>query len=80
MNNSGSTTYLRTYMNALIDMRSRTIVGWSLSNSLDAESCLRTLEKALYKYLRPEGVNSDQGSQYTGDDWIKAFKREWYFD
>ena len=78
-------TYVRTnhgfiYMNALIDLHSRTIVGWSLEQRFGAESCVRTLEKALDKHPNPEGINSDQGSQYTGDDWIKAFKREWYFD
>lgn len=70
-------TYLRTdhgfmYMNALIDMRTRYVVGWSLSNSLDTESCLRTLEKAIHEHGLPDIINSDQGSQFTSSDWVKA--------
>ena len=72
-------TYLRThhgfiYMNALIDMHSRCIVGWSLSNTLDAESCLRTLDKALMQHQKPDVINSDQGVQYTCEDWVNALK------
>lgn len=70
-------TYLRTdhgfmYMNALIDMRTRYVVGWSLSNSLDVESCIRSLEKAIADNGIPDIVNSDQGSQFTCGLWINA--------
>jgi putative transposase len=45
-------SYLRTdhgfmYMNALIDVQTRYVVSWSISNSLYTESCIRTLEKAI---------------------------------
>ena len=70
-------TYLRTnqgflYLTALIDMRSRYVVGWSLSNSLDTESCLRALENAIVVHGVPEMINSDQGSQFTSHDWTQA--------
>lgn len=70
-------TYLRTsqgflYLTALIDMRSRYVVGWSLSNSLDTESCLRALENAIVGHGIPEIINSDQGSQFTSHDWTEA--------
>lgn len=61
-------------MNALIDMQTRYIVEYSLSNSLDTESCLRTLEKAIYSHGLPDIINSDQGSQFTSSDWIKALQ------
>lgn len=72
-------TYLRTdhgfmYMNALIDVKTRMIVGWSLSNSLDTESVLRTLEKAVDLYGVPDIINSDQGAQFTSEEWIKVLK------
>jgi putative transposase len=72
-------TYLRTdhgfiYMNALIDVYSRSIVGWTLSNTLDAEHCIRTLEKAIDEYGLPDMINSDQGSQFTGNEWIQALE------
>jgi putative transposase len=56
------------YMNALIDMKTRYVVGWSLSNSLDTEACLRTLEKAIKSHGTPEIINSDQGSQFTSQE------------
>jgi putative transposase len=70
-------TYLRTehgfmYMNALIDMQTRYVVGWSLSNSLDTEACLRTLEKAIESHGLPDIINSDQGSQFTSQEWVNA--------
>jgi putative transposase len=70
-------TYLRTnqgflYLSALIDMRSRYVVGWSLSNSLDTEGCLRALENAIVVHGIPEMINSDQGSQFTSHDWTQA--------
>ena len=70
-------TYLRTehgfmYMNALIDMQTRYVVGWSLSNSLDTEACLRTLEKAIESHGLPDIINSDQGSQFTSQVWVNA--------
>ena len=70
-------TYLRTsqgflYLTALIDMATRYVVGWSLSNSLDTESCLRALENAIVSYGIPGIINSDQGSQFTSHDWTQA--------
>jgi putative transposase len=70
-------TYLRTtqgflYLTALIDMGSRYVVGWSLSNSLDTEGCLRALENAIVVHGIPEIINSDQGSQFTSHDWTQA--------
>ena len=68
-------TYLRTdhgfiYLNALIDIYSRLIVGWSLSNTLETESCLRTLEKAIANQGIPDIINSDQGVQFTSEAWV----------
>ena len=72
-------TYLRTdhgfmYMNALIDMRTRYVVGWSLSNSLDVEACLRSIERAIMDHGTPDLINFDQGSQFTGESWVNALQ------
>jgi putative transposase len=72
-------TYLRTnngfmYLTAFIDVYSRMVVGWRLSNDLQVESCLLAFEDAIAKYGRAEIVNSDQGSQFTSDEWIKRLK------
>ena len=72
-------TYLRVqsgfmYLVALIDVYSRLVVGYRLSNSLNTESCLLALEDAMAKYGKPAIINSDQGSQFTSEDWINALK------
>ena len=57
------------YLTAIIDVYSRFIVGWSLSNSLDAEVSLNVLKDAIKKHGKPEIINSDQGCQYTSKLW-----------
>ena len=69
-------TYLRTdagfiYLTALIDVFSRYIVGWFLSNSLDTYSCLQAMENALREHMTPDIINSDQVSQFTSYPWIE---------
>jgi putative transposase len=44
-----------------------------LSNSLDTGSCIEALEEALFK-RHAEIFNSDQGSQFTSDDFIAALR------
>lgn len=72
-------TYLRTcsgfmYLVALIDVYSRLVVGWRLSNSLCVTSCLNALEDGVFKHGKPEIINSDQGSQFTSDLWIQSLQ------
>lgn len=67
-------TYLRMrggfmYLVALIDVHSRYIVSWSLSNTMETRFCLDALKKGLM-YAQPEIINSDQGSQFTSEDWV----------
>lgn len=50
------------YLTAIIDVYSRYIVGWEISNTLDAENSLKVLRKAIAEHGKPEIVNSDQGS------------------
>jgi putative transposase len=61
------------YMTAIIDVYSRQILSWSLSNTMDAQWCADVLQKAIDKYGKPEIVNSDQGSQYTSEPWSTFF-------
>ena len=56
------------YLVAMIDLHSRYIVDWKLSNTLETDSCVEMLNRALQRTgFKPEIVNSDQGSQFTGD-------------
>ncbi len=57
------------YLYAVIDVYSRFIVGWKLSNTLSANNSHELLEDCIKVYGSPEIVNSDQGSQYTTKAW-----------
>lgn len=63
------------YMTAIIDVYSRKILSWSISNSMDAQWCKNVLDDAIAKYGKPEIVNSDQGSQYTSALWIQHLEK-----
>jgi putative transposase len=60
------------YMVAIIDLYSRYVVNWSVSNSMDAEWCKQTLEEAITQHGCPEIVNTDQGSQFTSEVFTQA--------
>ena len=62
------------YLTALIDIYSRFIVSWKLSISMDTEFCLSVLNKGLEQY-KPKIINSDQGSQFTSNDWINSLQK-----
>ena len=65
------------YLTAIIDLYSRYIVGWSLSNSMEAEWVTATVKEAVERHGPPEVLNSDQGCQFTSDcyiDYIKSLK------
>lgn len=71
-------TYVRlqggfSYLVAVIDWYSRYVLSWDLSNSLDTNFCLTALEKALSKGT-PEIFNTDQGVQFTSDDFTGILK------
>ena len=58
------------YLFAVIDLYSRYVVGWSLSNTMTADWCADTLQTCFSIYGCPEIINSDQGSQFTSDTYI----------
>lgn len=62
------------YLTAIIDLYSRYIVGWQISNSLDKETQTELLTAAIDRYGKPEIINSDQGSQYTSEHWVSFLK------
>lgn len=64
------------YLVAIIDVYSRFVVGWGLSNSLEAGESLAVLQQAVERYGKPEIVNSDQGSQFTCKEWVEYLKGE----
>jgi putative transposase len=58
------------YLVAILDVFSRRILSWRLSNSLSTIFCLEALNEALDTYGAPKIFNSDQGAQFTSDEWI----------
>lgn len=52
------------YLVAVLDLYSRYVVSWRLSNSLETEFCLEALDEAL-KFGKPEIFNTDKGVQFT---------------
>ena len=66
-------TYIRMhkgfiYLVAIMDWFSRYVISWEVSTTLETEFCLACLEQAL-TITRPEIFNSDQGTQFTSDEF-----------
>lgn len=71
-------TYIRlrqgfVYLVAIIDLYSRFILSWRLSNTLEADFCVEALNEALSK-ATPEYFNTDQGAQFTSTRFIEVLK------
>ena len=62
-------------MVAIIAWYSRKVLAWRLSNTMDTGFCLDCLEQALQTYGTPEIFNTDQGSQFTSDDFTDILKK-----
>lgn len=60
------------YLFAIMDWYSRKILAWELSNTLDTEFCVKCLKRLLQTSVTPEIMNTDQGCQFTSDEWIKC--------
>jgi len=66
-------TYIRlrrgfVYLSAIMDWFSRYVVAWALSVTLESDFCVAMLHEAL-RTGRPEIFNSDQGSQFTSEEF-----------
>ena len=53
------------YLVAVMDLFSRKILSWQVSNTLDSRFCVEALEEALRKYGKPDIFNTDQGAQFS---------------
>ena len=59
------------YLTAVIDWHSRYIVGWKLSDTLATMAVIEALQSAIKKHGSPSIINSDQGSQFTSNEYSK---------
>jgi putative transposase len=55
------------YLMAILDLYSRKVLAFRVSNTLATDFCIEALEEALRRYGTPEIFNTDQGSQFTDD-------------
>ncbi|MCX8981027.1 IS3 family transposase [Citrobacter portucalensis] len=78
----GDITYLRTgdgwlYLAVVIDLWSRSVIGWSMSSRMTAQPACDALQMALWQRKRPENVivHTDRGGQYCSTDYQSLLKR-----
>jgi putative transposase len=64
------------YLTAIIDLYSRFVVGWSISNTMEASRVVRTHKNAIKKHGKPEIINSDQRSQFTSEEYLNFVKSQ----
>lgn len=55
------------YLTAIIDLHTRFVLNWDISNTMSAQWCTDILLKTIEQYGSPDIFNTDQGSQYTSD-------------
>ena len=63
------------YLCAVMDWYSRRIISWRLSNTLDADFCIKALEEAIALEGCPEIFNTDQGCQFTCQQWLDVLRK-----
>ncbi len=63
------------YLVAVMDWYSRKVLSWRVSNTLDTRFCVEALEEAIETYGCPEIFNTDQGSQFTSEDFTGVLKK-----
>ena len=62
------------YLVAIMDVYSRYILGWSLSNTMEAQWVVDLVRTTVLRHGKPEIINSDQGSQFTSDEYVSYVK------
>lgn len=77
---SADITYIRLrrgflYLVAVMDWYSRCVLSWELSNALEAGFCVEALERALGGPRKPSVFNTDQGAQFTSEEFIERLRR-----
>jgi len=63
------------YLVAIMDWYSRRVLAWRVSNTLDTSFCVEALNEAIETYGAPEIFNTDQGSQFTSEDFTGVLKQ-----
>lgn len=64
------------YLFAIIDLFSRYLVNWGISNTMSAQWCLSVIQEAFLLQQKPEIFNTDQGSQFTSNIYVELLTGE----
>lgn len=72
-------TYLKVngsyvYLAAIVDLYSRKVLSWRISNTMDVSFCVECLLEAMSKFGVPAIFNSDQGSQFTANEFVSVLE------
>lgn len=62
------------YLCAIIDLHTRFVVNWGVSNTMTAEWCRQITQEAIETHGKPDIINSDQGSQFTSLEHVELLK------
>ena len=63
------------YLTAVIDLFSRKVLTYRLSNTMDACFCVEALLEAFDRFGQPEIFNTDQGSQFTSEEFTDELNK-----
>jgi len=55
-----------------MDGATRKVLAWQLSNTLTADFCVEALEDTMDRYGAPEIVDTDQGLQFTSEEFVST--------
>ncbi len=62
------------YLVAILDVASRKVLSFRVSNTMTPDFCVEALEEAIARFGAPEIMNTDQGSQFTSAAWTDVLK------
>ena len=62
------------YLVAVMDWATRKVLAWRVSNTMDTAFCIEALHEALARFGRPEIFNTDQGSQFTSQEFTAVLR------
>jgi putative transposase len=63
------------YLVAIVDVASRAVLSWRLSNTLEADFCVEALNEAIERFGAPEIFNTDQGAQFTSESFLTVLEQ-----
>ena len=64
------------YLCAIIDLHTRYVVNWGISNTMSADWCCQLVEEAINVHGKPGIINSDQGSQFTSHEYTEMLSEK----